>query len=354
MAPEQMQGAANLDRRADVYGVGVMMWEALTGKRLWHGTADVDVFTAVLNEGVPRPRTVNPDVNEKLEAICMKALERDAEKRYETCAHMQTDLEQAVEELGLRASSKETGRIVQELFAEMRMSIRRAIERKLKAMVSQPPPPLNAVTDGDAFLQGESLLSTGGATTTQGTGTGSGTKSRLAWVAILVAAVLLAAGGTALALRARTSAAVSATPDARMPTAQVTPPPRQGETIEMHLSASPDESTLYFDGKMLPANPFVGLLPVDNLPHEFRAEAGGYVTKSVALSLMNPANASVQITLDAVKSAPRPTKAAANLRWTGPRVAATASVAPAPAPPNCDRPFSIDSAGIRHVRQECL
>ena len=354
MAPEQMQGAANLDRRADVFGVGVMMWEALTGKRLWHRTPDVEVFTTVLNEGVPAPRTANPDVNERLEAICVKALERDPEKRYETCAHMQTDLEQAVEELGLRASSKETGRLVQELFAEVRGNIRRAIDRKLKTMVSQAPPPLNATPDEDAFLQGESLLSSGGATSQTGSHR-YGERSRLAWAAILVAAVLLAAGGTALALRTRAQVeaprAVSTAPTAA-PALSAAPATRVDETIEMHLSADPEGATLYLDGKMLPNNPFVGLLPLDNAQHEFRAEANGYVSKSIALSLTSTVNTNVKLSLDALSPAPHHNKAAPLPRSTSPHVGSATSAAPAA--PNCDHPFSIDSAGIRHVRQECL
>ena len=355
MAPEQMQGVPNLDRRADVFGVGVMMWEALTGKRLWHRSPDVEVFTAVLNEGVPSPRSANPDVHEKLEAICVKALERDPDKRYETCAHMQTDLEQAIDELGLRASSKDTGRVVQELFAEVRSNIRRAIERKLKAIVSLPPPAPDAVPDEDEFLRGELLSTAGTGATPAGHQVGArstSTKSRLAGVALIGAAALLVVGGTALALRARTPALapVQLVPNAPAAMAPVALP-HVDETIEMHLSAAPDGATLYLDGKPLAANPFVGSLPTDNLPHELRAEANGYVTKSVALSLASHANNTVRVALDPTDPTPHRTKAASNVRSASPRVATVAS---APAAPNCDHPFSIDSAGIRHVRQECL
>src|SRR4051794_19400998 len=81
MAPEQAQGE-RVDRRADIFSVGVMLWEAATGKRLWKGVPDIPILQRLLSGEIPKPRTVRPEVPERLEAIIMKALAHRREDRY--------------------------------------------------------------------------------------------------------------------------------------------------------------------------------------------------------------------------------------------------------------------------------
>src|SRR5690349_17441022 len=65
MAPEQARGE-RVDRRADVFSVGVMMWEAATGRRLWKGVPDLTVLHRLINGDIPSPRGIDPDVPEGL------------------------------------------------------------------------------------------------------------------------------------------------------------------------------------------------------------------------------------------------------------------------------------------------
>src|SRR6266496_1714779 len=60
MPPEQISGDP-VDRRADLYAVGVMLWEAAAGERLWKGQADAAIMNKVLNAEIPSPRSVNAD-----------------------------------------------------------------------------------------------------------------------------------------------------------------------------------------------------------------------------------------------------------------------------------------------------
>ena len=85
MAPEQAWGR-RVDRRADVYSAGVMLWEAAAGRRLWPGMSDVEILARLLREGPPPLCAVRPDAPEDLEAICARAMERRPEDRYASAA----------------------------------------------------------------------------------------------------------------------------------------------------------------------------------------------------------------------------------------------------------------------------
>jgi len=91
MSPEQLRGQP-IDQRSDVYGVGILLWEMLTGVRLFLGKNDQETLRRVYHAQVPAPRTVCPDLHPELEAIVMRALEREVGDRYTTAELMQEDL----------------------------------------------------------------------------------------------------------------------------------------------------------------------------------------------------------------------------------------------------------------------
>jgi serine/threonine protein kinase len=83
MSPEQAQ-AKPLDRRSDVFSLGIVLFELTTGYRLFRGRDDRHTLELVTWGKIPRPSQVIPTYPEQLEAIVMKALERDLEKRFQT------------------------------------------------------------------------------------------------------------------------------------------------------------------------------------------------------------------------------------------------------------------------------
>src|SRR5688572_14349718 len=123
MPPEQITGE-NIDRRTDIYAVGVMLWEAAAGEQMWKGLTDAQVMHQVLNGKIPSPRTVRPDVPERIEQICMKALSSDPEERHATAAELEADLEGALDELGSRVTQRSVGKTVSDLFAVERKQIK--------------------------------------------------------------------------------------------------------------------------------------------------------------------------------------------------------------------------------------
>src|SRR5205085_5665496 len=95
---------------------------------------DMKIFTRVLSGDIPSPRTVNPNVSPKLEAICMRALSFRREDRFQNALEMQAALEEVIDDLGARVTSREVARYVSERFAEERAAMRAAVDAQLREM----------------------------------------------------------------------------------------------------------------------------------------------------------------------------------------------------------------------------
>ncbi|HEY5950422.1 MAG TPA: serine/threonine-protein kinase, partial [Kofleriaceae bacterium] len=92
MSPEQVRGLP-LDRRSDIFAIGTMLYECLTGERLFQGETDFSTLEKVRNVDIAAPRAVNPAIPEAVERIILKALAKDVEDRYQWCSEMLADLQ---------------------------------------------------------------------------------------------------------------------------------------------------------------------------------------------------------------------------------------------------------------------
>lgn len=87
MAPEQLAAEA-IDRRVDIWALGVSLWELLTVRRLFRGDTAVNTIHAVLYDEIEPPSAFRSSVPKELDAIVMKALQRDPEDRWQTAREM--------------------------------------------------------------------------------------------------------------------------------------------------------------------------------------------------------------------------------------------------------------------------
>src|SRR5689334_10835503 len=122
MAPEQVRGQDDVDGRADLYSLGIVMYEMLTGLTPFAGGSHAEVFTKQLNYAPKPPRQARTDcpISAAMEAVCLRVLEKDREDRYPTAAAMKAALEDGLaEETSLlpgRGPAKTRG--VREVYAE--------------------------------------------------------------------------------------------------------------------------------------------------------------------------------------------------------------------------------------------
>jgi serine/threonine-protein kinase len=101
LAPEQIEERP-IDRRVDLFSLGVVVHEMLSLEHLFAGDSDVVTVRKVLEMEIPRPSSRCAGVPDALDAIVMKALERDRGRRYQNAAEMARDLDEIVVASGLR------------------------------------------------------------------------------------------------------------------------------------------------------------------------------------------------------------------------------------------------------------
>ncbi|MCL2448935.1 MAG: serine/threonine protein kinase [Polyangiaceae bacterium] len=370
MAPEQMLGSARLDRRADIFSAGVLLWEAATQRRLWEGMADVQVIQTVVAGGVPAPSSVAPDVHPALDAICRRALAHDCEERYESAAEMQQDVEQVIDLLGLRMATRHVGKVVAESFADLRASIKTVVEGQLRDEKAAPINLLvseeNGVLAEEAALSGDlwglpSAVSIGHATEN------AARRRRAVSIATAAAAVVIVAsvasfrrfGGaveTPHAEPAQAALKLAGPPALGTPPAGV-PAASDPRTVHVQIAAEPAYAKLFFDDALLGTNTFSGTMKADSLTHTLRVEAPGYRTQSIAVSLERPVDTKVKLDamVASVANVIRPPVQAKGAVTTAVSTSVTAPPAASSAShPSCGVPFYIDDQGIKRIRPECL
>jgi serine/threonine protein kinase len=117
MSPEQCRGE-QLDRRSDIFSLGIILWELSTRRRLFAGDNDVAVAGKICNNDVPRPSSIVPDYPPRLEAIVLKALARDRNDRYATAQELQLELEEYARDARMLLSSARLSGFMSDLFAD--------------------------------------------------------------------------------------------------------------------------------------------------------------------------------------------------------------------------------------------
>ena len=143
MSPEQAR-ARPLDRRSDLFSLGVVAWELLTGKRLFHRRSELDTLRAVQMSDVPSLASVRPEIPAALAAAIETALEHDADNRWESAAEMAQALTAAVTAAGELPSKARLATTMARLFGadagERRLAAVTAPSDATAANLMLPPP----------------------------------------------------------------------------------------------------------------------------------------------------------------------------------------------------------------------
>ncbi|MEM6994933.1 MAG: serine/threonine-protein kinase [Myxococcota bacterium] len=115
MSPEQCR-ADQIDRRSDIFSLGIVMYEMLTGDRLFDGDNEFGVMNTIVNGTIAPPSTKRAGLPKELDRIIGRALTRDKSKRYQTARELQLELEAFAREANLRAQESALGELMHHLF----------------------------------------------------------------------------------------------------------------------------------------------------------------------------------------------------------------------------------------------
>jgi serine/threonine-protein kinase len=323
MAPEQaFSSSADIDRRADIFSVGVILWEVLAGRRLWQGLGDPQIIAALIH-AVPGIRGVKPDVDPELARIVDRALALSRDDRYPTAAALRADLERTVPP----CSAEELGVFVDGLFGEQRAEIKALIARQIDIAErdgegelleldrgslprgSRVPPSIPPSSSAPRSFAGVAASETPPPSTITSrlradpTPTGSALQSaafadegaaprRTPWLVATVVLAGAAVGAYLLLDGSREPARGAAAADS----ASATPPPPvsavqaapghdgalapNAPSIQVHLGAIPKDARILVDGAVLPSNPFDGKFVKDGLVHRLQFDANGFLPQN--------------------------------------------------------------------------
>jgi len=115
MSPEQARGE-HVDPRTDVFALGITLWELLTAGRLFDAESDVGVLRAVQEREVLAPSILNPEVDDELDRVILRALERDPSRRYQSAQELERALAHIVLRTARSPDDTDVGAWMRELF----------------------------------------------------------------------------------------------------------------------------------------------------------------------------------------------------------------------------------------------
>ena len=301
-SPEQAL-CTRVDRRADVFALGTVLWEVLTGRRLWQDQADASVLLALANGNIPRIRDALPELPPSLEAICSRALANDAASRYPTALALRDAL---VGYLADQSDETDIGRALSASFDPERRRLHAVIDAQMKAArdassgaltvrnipLLGPDSGSTLASEKSVVRGGLSVESTGRSRIPPGEAANHG--RAIAFAAVAVVALI---GGIAFLVPSRRSTASA-------------PPPLAAAPAEAHvhlsLRATPPEARFVLDGRSLGANPYEEDVVRDESPHRLSIRAEGFETRDIDARLNR--DVSVDVTL-APRAAPSPSPA---------------------------------------------
>ena len=117
MSPEQIMNLS-LDSRSDVYSAGVVLWEMLTGRRLFRQSNELEILKAITEQDPSPPSSILPTVPQALDDICMRALKRSRDLRYQTAGEMRLELSFYLKRIKETSDTVAVGEFMQSLFAD--------------------------------------------------------------------------------------------------------------------------------------------------------------------------------------------------------------------------------------------
>ncbi len=318
VAPEQA-GGDPVDARADLFSVGVMLWEAMAGRRFAQGDSQTAVLARRLSGSEPRIREVVPDADPELADICDRAMAHDAWERFETARQFQDALEAFLDRFSRRIGRREVGDLVTSLFGDEREKIRQIIDEQMKRLLRETstalpvptldlnqsgfdPTPITTVEGSGArnAMQLAAPPSMPSLATPTDAGPGSMSGSHGTLVAANISrmppaspakgrAVLIALGALALASLVGIGVVLTMKKPLGDPKLAATAAPSasaatESDRVKLSITFGPEGAIAKLDGVPLQSSPFTAQVPRDGSMHRVDVEGPGLVSQTTMVS----------------------------------------------------------------------
>jgi serine/threonine-protein kinase len=171
LSPEAASGQ-NVDHRADVFAVGIILWELFTGRRLFYGETDYQTVELVRQARVPSIAALNPEIDAEIEQVVRKALARDPDERYQSAADLGDALAQFLFSRRMKVTARDIAALVRDTQVEMMR--KRSAEpkdslidalildemQKMTSLVDGSGAPANGTTEGSMSLDPSAFIDT--------------------------------------------------------------------------------------------------------------------------------------------------------------------------------------------------
>jgi len=170
MSPEQALGKG-VDRRSDIFSLGIVLFELTTSRRLFRGEHDVETLRLVISGAIPKPTQIDAKYPPELERIVLKALERNVSARYQTAAELEHDLHAYLKSERLIVPQSGVAGILKRVLGERIEQRRKAVRSSLKALTSGAVPAAQLLPNDPVFTPtGKDRVTVSGVSTVSSTG----------------------------------------------------------------------------------------------------------------------------------------------------------------------------------------
>jgi serine/threonine-protein kinase len=351
MAPEQLLGE-DVDRRADVFAMGAVLWELLLGTSMWAGTEQGILMHRLATGQIPRP-SANPPLDPELDAILSRATAGEPADRYQSALEMQQALDAYRRRLPRVCSPRDVGEALAQAFAEDRAAEREHVRLALKDPSIPPPPVSDPIPGSDTEV------------------TPPDTSRAALWWLAAAAIIGLAAFAGSKYLNAPAPAPATDAPSEATP-----------RSARLVFRVSPAQARVEIDGTPRGTGHFEITVPADTSDHRVVVSAPGHASASRLVrfdreqtldftllpepaatpapsepdSSTSASNDTPESGSEASKSGRKSRRAAPAPRRASPTEPKTAAPEPektTQTPADCDPPYYFKN-GVKTYRSECL
>jgi eukaryotic-like serine/threonine-protein kinase len=309
-APEQFLQSA-VDGRADLYAVGVLLWEALGRRRRRMTDTPAATYQARIAGLEPKIREVCPDVPAVLADICDRATAPDPAERYMTAAEFQRDLEEYLDQASRPPGRRDLAALLERHFAAERAERRARVQELLSTAISQNPPASQTVSFASRSPPGAiyDLPVTEAPAEAPVSEAPPPLRSSIQNVPLrrrpwlIAGGLIVVVGAFAAALTRKDNTVTAVEPDSQnLPAAAPSPAPSaavaavasedankkvEAATIQLFIQVKPVFASLTLDGARLVSNPFQADVRADTRAHVLHVSAAGYQSVEQVITFVN-------------------------------------------------------------------